>query len=154
MSTGAHPPPFTLPVCVSVSSWYVSYCQCSDLCQITTSSIHSVLCSYASNAAHPSLDIWPSLSQYRPSILSPYLLYFLCLLSLLLSSPSLPLAAPLRPRSLPDCCIPALPSDREGLVGVRVCVCCVGHVPVILCMCVVVYIDTCPPFLFGVCLHV
>lgn len=71
-------------------------------------------------------EMWRSLSQSHPSlflssVLCPASFYFLCLLSLVLSSPS-----PSSP--LPDSCIPALPSDRAGLVGVGVCVCCVEHV--------------------------
>lgn len=79
-------------ICPSVGSWYLSCC-CSGVC-------HSIFI-----ARMQSVMLHTPLSQYHPSlflsfILSPALLYFLCLLP------------------PPNCCIPALPSDREGCVCV------------------------------------
>lgn len=117
-------PPFALSVCQYSACLLLSVFRSVSICfPFIVSSAHM-------RVMH---EIWPS--PFLSSVLSPCLLYFLCLLSLVLSSPSLPLAAPLPPPSpLPDSCIPTLPSDRVRLVGVGVCVCvcCVGHVVLIL----------------------
>lgn len=128
LSTHAYQPPFTLSVYLAVClsdpgmPLAVTVQICVSLCVMF--SIHFLLCLYSfCNATYPLLIGWSSLSQCHPSlffssILSPTLLYFLFALS---SSPPclLHLLCP-----LPNCCIPALPSDRDGFgcVLFRACI--------------------------------
>lgn len=106
--------PFTPPVCQCLARLSPSVFR-------SVSMYFPVTVSSARMQAMP--EIWPSLSQSRPSLFPASFISSVCSL-LSCPPPSLPLAAPLPPPSpLPDSCIPTLPSDRgRGLVGVGVCV--------------------------------
>lgn len=120
-----HPPhSLSLPLSLSASAISLALIVWVRVTQSICYLHHSLSlhCSYTlCNAAHLLLVIWLYSSQYVLSlflspILSLSLFYFLCLLFPHVTSlPFLSLLYPL-PLLLPDCCIPALPSDREGWV--------------------------------------